>query len=71
MKSGVAQNIKSARWRGSALASLLRGRRGGCRRTPQIQLSVVQGSRDAAAVQNKNVPRETFAEREIYFNKSI
>ena len=51
--------------------SLLRGRRGGCRRTPQIQLSVVQGSRDAAAVQNRNVPRGTFAEREIYFNKSI
>ena len=26
--------------------SLLRGRRGGCRRTPQIQLSVVQGSQE-------------------------
>ena len=69
--------------------SLLRGRRGGCRRTSQIQLSVVQGSREALRKRsqqifhrgaknvpkshsaNRNVPRETFAEREIYFNKSI
>ena len=37
----------------------------------RFNLVVVQGNRDAAAEQNRNVPRETFAEREIDFNKSI